>query len=141
MTATRNEQGRTATDEAPPSPVGQDETIKELLEQSHREVVPVRKTFVQQGRGKNTRPGPLANFLTGHDERGLDAYLLLHALASSKPWNCDFPSGVWVRALGFADHATLPSARGAVSKVMRRLEDKRLIKRGRIQRKSSVSPT
>lgn len=106
-------------------------TIEDLLTQSARGIVPIRRSFVQQGRGKDTRPGPLASFVTAHDARALDAYLFVHALASAEPWNCDYPAGTWVRALGLGSSATPASARGAVSKVMKRLEDRNLVKRGR----------
>jgi len=91
--------------------------------------VPIRKTFVQIGHGKHTRPGPLANFVSAHDERGLDAYLFVHAVASASPFNCDYPSGTYVRALDLGSDAEPASARGAVSKVMCRLEDRQLITR------------
>ncbi len=100
--------------------------------------MPIAKTFVQQGRAKTTKPGPLHLFVGGHDERGLDAYLFVHALASADPWNCDYPSGTWVRALGLANDAELPSAKSAVSKVMKRLEDRNLIERSRVGRTSSI---
>ncbi len=122
----------------PPAPLTQRETIQDLLTQSGRGIVPIRKSFVQQGRGKDTRPGPLASFVTAHDTRALDAYLFVHALASHEPWNCDYPAGTWVRTLGLGNTATPASARGAVSKVMKRLEDRNLVKRGRSGRRASV---
>jgi hypothetical protein len=97
--------------------------------------VPIRNVFVQQGRGRNTTPGPLAKFLTGHDDRGLEAYLLVHAMASAEPWNCRLPSDAWAGALGIAGGA---SARTAVSKTMRRLEVRNLITRERSLRLSDV---
>lgn len=130
---------RAVTRSTPPPPPTQRETIQDLLLQSGRGIVPIRKTFVQQGHGKTTKPGPLATFVTAHDDRALDAYLFVHALASAEPWNCDYPSGTWVRALGLGDAATPASARGAVSKVMKRLEDRNLVKRGRSGRKASVT--
>lgn len=78
-------------------------------------------------------------FVSRHDERGLDAYLFVHALASAEPWNCDYPSGTWVRALGLAEAAEMASAKSAVSKVMKRLEDRLLIERGRVGRSPSIT--
>lgn len=130
---------RAATRHATPPPLTQQETIEELLAQSGRGIVPIRKTFVQQGRGANTSPGPLASFVAAHDDRGLDAYLLLHALASAEPWNCSYPAGTWVRALDLASDASPSSARGAVSKVMKRLEDRQLVRRSRSGRRASVT--
>ncbi len=138
-TTRRRVKAVTRTAPPPPPPLSQQETIEDLLAQSRRDFMPVRKTFVQTGRGKTTLPGPLATFVSGHDERGLDAYLFVHALASAKPWNCDYPSGTWVRALGLADDAELASARSAVSKIMRRLEQRGLIVRNRVGRTSSIT--
>jgi hypothetical protein len=131
--------GKTSARAMPPPPVSQQETLTDLLKQAHREAVPIRTTFVQQGRGKATRPGPLASFIASHDERGLDAYLFVHALASGQPWNCEYPSGMWIRALGLSDTATMRSARAVVSKIMRRLEDRKLIRRTRSGRLSAVT--
>ena len=110
-----------------------------LLGQTQRHAVPIRRAFVQLGRGEMATPGPLASFIASHDERGLDAYLFMHALASSPPWECEYPSGMWIRALGLADTATLRSARALVSKIMRRLQDRKLIQRGRSGRLSAVT--
>jgi hypothetical protein len=98
----------------------QQETIEDLLARSKRQEVPIRWTFVQRGSRWRPKPGPLAEFV--HDERGLDLYLLVHAVASAAPWNVDLPAGVWARMLG------LPGDNGplAVSKVWRRLEDRGL---------------
>ncbi len=110
-----------------------------MLAQSGRGIVPIRKTFVQQGeRGKRT-PGPLAGFVSSHDGRGFDAYVFVHALASADPWNCDYPAGMWVRSLGLEDAAEPASARSAVSKVMKRLEDRQLIARSRVGRRASIT--
>jgi hypothetical protein len=128
----------------PPTPLSQHETIEDLLKGFRRQFVPIRKSFVQQGKGKETKPGPLRHFVAGHDRRGLDAYLLLHAMASASPWNCDLPSGFWVRALGLVGVATngvdaFDNARPAVSKAMRRLVDRRLVTRMRVKGQSSLT--
>ncbi len=130
---------RAATRSAAPPALTQRETVEDLLAQSARGIVQIRKSFVQQGRGKDTRPGPLASFVTAHDARALDAYLFVHALASAEPWNCDYPAGTWVRVLGLGNNATPASARGAVSKVMKRLEARNLVKRARSGRRASVT--
>jgi hypothetical protein len=103
-----------------------------------RDAVPIRPTFVQQGKGKNTRPGLLASFVSRHDERGLDAYLLIHAMASTPPWDCDYPAFTWIRALGLYTGAEKASALSASSKIMRRLEDRKLITRKRMGRRSVI---
>jgi hypothetical protein len=124
---------------ATPPPLERQERIELLLAGTLRRIVPIRRVFVQQGRGSATRPGALASFLTTHDERGLEAYLLIHAMASAdEPWNCRLPSQAWVGALGLADHAAIDSAKTAVSKTMRRLEKRNLIIRARSKRLSEV---
>jgi hypothetical protein len=130
--------GRPTRNTLPP-PLSQQETLTDMLKQARRAAVPIRTTFVQQGRGKATTPGPLASFIASHDERGLDAYLFIHALASKDPWDCEYPSGMWIRALGLRDAATMRSARGVVSKIMKRLEDRALIERTRSGRLSRVT--
>lgn len=135
-TTTRARTFRATPTLPPPSP-SRELTITALLGESGRAIVPIRTTFIQQGHGKSTRPGPLATFLTSHDERGLDAYLLVHALASAEPWTCEFGSVLWVRTLGIETNKEA-SARGAVSKVMRRLEERKLVRRSRANRKAVV---
>lgn len=140
MTTTVRQGQRAATRTSPPPPpLARHETITDLLDQAKRAAVPIRRTFVQQGRGRETRPGPLASFVASHDTRGLDAYLLIHALASAGEWDCTYPSGTWVRAFGLTDTAEMPSARGAVSKITRRLADKKLIVRSRSGRTSALT--
>jgi hypothetical protein len=141
MTTTAGGRGRAVSRSTPlsPPPLSQQETIEDLLVRSKRDFVPIRKTFVQIGRGKATQPGPLSTFVSTHDERGLDAYLIVHALASAEPWNCDYPSGTWVRALDLLSDAEPASARSAVSKVMHRLEERGLVSRGRAGRNASIT--
>ena len=124
----------------PPTPPPRERVLRDLLRQSGRGIVPIRKTFVQIGRGSSTRPGPLAGLVRRHDARGLDAYLLVHALASGGDYSCEYPAAVWARALGFDESATGSAALGAVSKVMKRLdEDHRLIARTRRRRRAVVT--
>lgn len=100
----------------------QDETVDDLLRTSGRssKSVPVRQVFVQQGRQRAPRPGPLAGLLRAHDERGLDLFLLHHAAASAAPWDVTRDARVWARALGLQADADAGVA--AVSKTWRRLE-------------------
>lgn len=139
MTAGAQQETRLVIQDDRPAPLTQHETLTDLLVQAGRGAVPIRTTFAQQGRGKNTTPGPLASFIRAHDGRALDAYLFIHALASSEPWDCEYPSGTWIRAFGLAEHANTASARGAVSKIMKRLEDRQLITRGRSGRRATVT--
>lgn len=137
MTTTTDRGAPPIIRKAPP-PISRQERIEGLLSQTGRRVVPIRRTFVQQGHGPETRPGPLAKFLTAHDDRGLEAYLFMHAMASAEPWNCRLPSEVWVSALGLDKTATKDSAKTAVSKIMGRLEKRKLIRRERSKRLSDV---
>lgn len=122
-----------------PAHLGRQETVAALLEETNRHIVPFRRVFVQQGRGKATTPGPLASFLRKHDERALDAFLFVHAMASaSTPYDIALPSGAWVRVLGLSETAELASARTAVSKIMKRLEDRKLITRTRTKKQSHI---
>jgi len=99
------------------------ETIDALLERSGRAYVPIRRSFVQAPvRGGGA--GPLAHFVTQRRGRTLDLYLLMHAVASAKPFDVRFPAAVWARALGIAGHATASSM---VSKQWTWLESERLI--------------
>ncbi len=139
MVTAQKRNGRSATQSTAPPPLSQQETLADMLTQSGRGIVPIRKTFVQQGERGNRGPGPLSTFVGTHDQRGLDAYLFVHALASAAPWNCDYPAGMWVRALGLGNAAEPASARSAVSKVMKRLEDRRLVTRGRVGRTASIT--
>lgn len=71
-----------------------------------------------------------------HDDRALELYLLLHAVASADPWNVDESAKLWARAL---DLGTGPSATSAVSKIWKRLEDRQLLARGRVNRRASIT--
>jgi hypothetical protein len=123
----------------PKQPPPHDVTIRDLLTQSKRETVPVRKDFVQQAPGSASRVGPLAQFVTRRDARGLDAYLFIHALASAEPWTCTYPSDTWARVLDLSSSCEEDSAKAAVSKVLKRLEDRRLIARKRVGRRTEVT--
>ncbi|WP_337833006.1 hypothetical protein [Pseudonocardia sp. TMWB2A] len=129
-----------AADRRRPPPPPRDESIHKVLAPTRRSIVPIRNGFVQLGHGKTTKPGPLASFVTGHDERGLDAYLLVHGIASAAaPHTAVLHSGAWARLLGIGDTATPTSAKAAVSKVMRRLEQRKLILRSRRKRASVLT--
>ncbi len=118
-----------------PPKVTQQDTIHELLVRSKRGELPIRKTFLQQGTGRVRTPGPLAELCRRQDERALELYLLIHAGASALPFDVVLPAGVWARAIGLGPTA---SARSAVSKALRRLEDLRLVRRERAGNRSRV---
>jgi len=119
-------------------PVTAEATIAEMIKRSGRRTgaVPIRRTFVQGGAQQAPEPGPLAGFVTAHDEGALDLYLLTLALASHEPWRTELAGRVWGRALGLGEHK---AALATVSKTFRRLEDRRLIDRSRVGRRLSVA--
>jgi hypothetical protein len=122
----------------PPEVVTADATIAEIVRRSRRRTggVPIRRTFVQGGPQQAPEPGPLASFVTAHDERALDLYLLVLALASHEPWRAELAGRVWGRALGLGEHK---AALATVSKTFRRLEDRGLIARSRTGRRLSIA--
>lgn len=126
---------------APAAPLSQDATIAGVLADSRRDAAPIRAEFVQIGQGKHTRPGPLAEFVTAQDLRGLQAYLLLIAGAShegDRGWDCTWGSDTWIRALDLRAHAAEAAARSAVSKTFGRLVDRQLVVRERVGRRASL---
>ncbi|HEX2294125.1 MAG TPA: hypothetical protein VHN37_02325 [Actinomycetota bacterium] len=116
----------------------QQETVAALLGRSQRKgnAAPIRRTFVQQGPQRKPVPGPLATLVRNRDERALDLYLLLHAVASSEPWDVTESATLWGRALGL--HVP-GSAESAVSKTWARLEKLDLVRRSRRDRRASVT--
>ncbi|MFI6063583.1 hypothetical protein ACIBB8_37675, partial [Streptomyces sp. NPDC051286] len=59
------------------------DTRTAVLTRSIRANVPLRKTFVQANKGAASRHGPLKDFVTGRDLRGLKAYLIIVAACSN----------------------------------------------------------
>jgi hypothetical protein len=118
------------------------ETRAALLERSGRDFTPVRKTFVQAPKGAQSRPGPLSQFVRNRDLRGLRAELLIIGINSSGDgqdgWSTTLPIPVWARAFDTTVGATDASAATAVSKVLTRLEKRRLIERDRRGRERKI---
>ncbi|MFJ5957005.1 hypothetical protein ACIQC5_13730 [Paenarthrobacter sp. NPDC092416] len=124
-----------------------DQTRAELLERTGRSAAPILKAFVQNpDRRIKDRSGPLSEFVRNGDLRGLRAFLLLHAMISSggkdhHDWSTSLPIGAWARAFDTTAAADKASARAAVSKILRRLEDRKLITRARVGKKRLVKVT
>lgn len=89
------------------------ETLEDLLRRSKRDRIPIRRTFLQLGDGRGSRPGPLAAFVNPPRPRALDLYLLLHAGASAPPWDVTQPAMSWARMLG------MPSTRSSETTISR----------------------
>lgn len=115
------------------------DTKKSLLQKAGRsgQAAPVRVAFVQQGKGPETRPGPLANLVENHDALGLDLYLLLIAMASHTPYSIRRPAAVLARAL--AQEGKSPVGAATISKAWARLEDLRLIRRSRFSKLAEIT--
>lgn len=114
-----------------------EETIQAILEESKRpDRVPLRNTFCQQGRGRSTRPGPLAHFVTRGRESALDQYLLLLTWASGQPFDVKRDSRIWARAAGLAPDA---SGRAAVSRNWSFMAEHKLIRVQRAGRLARVT--
>jgi hypothetical protein len=75
-----------------------EDTLLDLLDRSRRRHVPIRRSFMQIP-GPPKQPGPLAGFVEGRRPVALDLWLLLHAGASSDPWDVRQPAMSWARML------------------------------------------
>jgi len=134
-------------DESDESPANEYDTRMALLKNAKRSAVPLRKTFVQKPRSRSSsaenRAGPLSGFVVRGDRRALDAYLILLAAISSggengDDWSTRHPIMVFARAFGTTLDAERASAATAVSKTLRRLEDRNLIERSRSGRERKI---
>lgn len=123
-----------AADKATPK-----ETKNALLQKAQRKVqaAPIRVTFVQQGRGKATKPGPLAALVKHHDELGLDLFLFAHAMASHEPYAIHQPAAVLARALVKAGNE--PVSTPTISKAWARLDGLQLVKRGKFSNLANIT--
>lgn len=106
------------------------DTIRELLlgRSSRRSSVPIARSFLQEPR-PGGGPGPLSRFVVTRRKRALDLYLLMHAVASSPPFDVAIPARVWARAL------EMPSSAGSavqISSTISWLEAERLIETSRV---------
>ena len=113
------------------TPATTHETVEAIVQSSRRgKATPLRRVFLQQGRGRRSAPGPLASFVTAGDRTGLLLYLLALTKASRKPWDVSLPAPVWARALGF-EKPMGTTACGRVSKAWSRLVGKNLVTRSK----------
>jgi hypothetical protein len=122
------------------------ETRATLLERSKRGFAPIPKSFVQDpDRKKTDRRAPLSVFVRNGDLRALRAFCLLHAVISSgagdNGWSTTLSLRVWARAFDTTSSADKRSAVSAASKILTRLEQRRLIERARRGRERNVTVT
>ncbi len=122
------------------------ETRQYLLDRSKRDAAPILKAFVQNPDKKlASREGPLSVFVRHGDLRGLKAFLFLHAIISSgegdNGWSTTLPLSVWARAFDTTKAAEHRSASTAATKLLTRLEDRKLIERDRVGRARKITVT
>ncbi len=127
------------TTERPDPPVASpDDTVAAIVAEGGRDHTPVRISFLQRNDGTIKGPGPLAEFVTNGDHRGLLLFLLAITKATTPPWDTALPASVWARALG----VELPDTKGAasgISKAWLRLEGRMLVARSRKQRMAHIT--
>ena len=114
-------------------PAQQLEAIEALLERSGRDAVPIRRSFTQR-RVRGGGAGPLAAFVRERRRRALDLYLLLHALASARPYDVTLTSTVWARLLGLSGS----SVGSVITRQWNWLEEHKLIASHRTDRLRTV---
>ena len=106
-----------------------------MLSHTARHGVPIRRRLLQADTpdASGRRAGPLASMLSARDASTLDAYLLIHAMASSSsPFHASYFSTSWVRLMRFERGAEQAAASSRWSKVVTRLERLRLLERHRV---------
>jgi hypothetical protein len=111
-----------------------EDTIRVFVERSKRHWgVGIRQSFLQRGRGRASGPGILADFVRRRDALALDLYLMLLLRGRGAKYGGHFinvQAGTWARALGLGS----ASADQVLSRALRRLEARRLIRRTKTQR-------
>ncbi len=128
-----------------PAPVTGGETRAALLARAKRPAVPLRKVFVQQPQSAESRPGPLAPFVTAGDLRGLRAYLMIVAASSNTneqgDWTTELDSLVWARLFDAHKDAERAAARTAAWRTLGRLKAKGLIECTRTKGSMKIAVT
>lgn len=102
-----------------------------MLQGTNRGFVPIRRSFLQLPPDtKGPRGATLARL--ARDSSALDAYLLIHALASSsEPHLAHYPAATWVQLARLDEAATFAAAKSRWSKVVGKLQKLGLIERER----------
>jgi hypothetical protein len=135
MTTTTATSNATAKRRGPvPPPPSREMLLKDMISQTARHGVPIRRRLLQTDTADASggRAAPLAAMLRTRDSSTLDAYLLIHAMASSSsPYRASYFSNSWVRLMRFDRDAEAAAASSRWSKVITRLEKLQLIKRQR----------
>lgn len=132
-----------AEDEAPADEAA---TRAYLLNRSGRDFTPLLKDFVQNpDKSLPNRAGPLSEFIRKGDRRGLLALLFAHAIMSSgageSGWSTTLPLAVWARVFDTTKTADRAAASSAATKILGRLERRKLITRQRSGRARNITVT
>ncbi|WOI90397.1 hypothetical protein [Rhodococcus qingshengii] len=133
-------------------PATPEQTRAFLIGRSGRDFAVLMCEFIQQPRDPavvdQVRSAPLSELVTRGDYSGLLAYLLLCAFISNGDgadgWSATLPLGVWARALDTTSGTrtrTQRSVTSAASKILGRLEDRKLISKARTGRERKVTVT
>ncbi|WP_424532518.1 hypothetical protein ACOZ38_19825 [Sphaerisporangium viridialbum] len=126
---------------------GVKDTRAAILKRAGRTAAPLRRAFVQVPRTLVTDPhqdrsGPLAWFVHTKNHRALQSYLMILAATSNGDgpdgWSTTHPIRVWARAFGTTETAAPTSASNAVSKLLQKLEEQKLIERHRRGRSRNI---
>lgn len=113
------------------------EVLRSLLlgRGSRRTFVPISRAFLQVPKPKGG-PGPLSHFVSSRRKRALDLYLLIHAVASSPPYDATFPARVWAQAMGMTPSN---SASVQISTTLSWLESQWLIESTRVGQSRKIT--
>lgn len=107
--------------------------LSSMLGKTARGGVPIRRAFIQhKEKTDGSRGAALGELVRTRDESALDAYLLIHAMASSStPYRTWFPSATWAQITGLDSNASAETAKARWSKIATKLERLGLIRRER----------
>lgn len=108
-----------------------------MLAGTRRGGVPIRRAFLQAvEKHDGQRGGPLSRLV--RDSNALDAYLLIHALASSShPYDTWHPPETWAQVARLNEFVELDAAKSRWAKVVTKLVDLNLVRRKRVGNKQN----
>lgn len=121
-------------------------TIETYLKRSARDALPLDRGFLQKRSDEGGRiPGPLHEFIKRGREPALEQYLLAHAFASQEEdgrFDVRLPGTAWARAIGGhfdrKSGEVEPAALHLVSRNWRFLQERKLIARERVGRRTRI---
>ncbi len=130
MTGTSTKNAKIRVDLDQNELVKRDQLLTLMLLSTKRGGVPIRSSFVQRSedmkRPDGSRGASLSKLVT--DERALDGFLLIHALASSSdPYDVRAPAATWAQMVGLLETNELLSGQQRWSRVVAKLKSLQLI--------------